>query len=98
MTPLAVHHQYLFDIYKNSGIILNMQYITTICAVKNRVDYYKNSVNNHETVERSYVISATNSLEATGLAASKFWKEINPLSYTYVHQNTSLLTLEDLFG
>ena len=98
MTPLVGQHQYLFDIYKNSDTVIVMQYITTICAVKNRVDYYKNSVNNHETVERSYVISAINSLEATNLAAQKFWKEINPLSYTYVHQNTSLLTLEDLFG
>ena len=90
MTPLAVQHQYLFDIYKNSDTVIVMQYITTICAVKNH--------DCHETVERSYVISAINSFEATGLAASKFWKEINPLSYTYVHQNTSLLTLEDLFG
>ena len=90
MMPLVVQHQYPFDIYKNSDTVIVMQYITTICAVNNH--------DRHETVERSYVISAINRLEATNLAAQKFWKEINPLSYTYVHQNTSILTLEDLFG
>jgi hypothetical protein len=75
---------------KTPILLLLCKYITTICAVNNH--------DCHETVERSYVIFAINSFEATNLAAQKFWKEINPLSYTYVHQNTSLLTLEDLFG
>ena len=58
-----------------------MKYITTICA---------QSVHDHrEIIERSYTISAINSFEATNLAARKFWNEIDPVSYSFIHQHTT---------
>lgn len=58
-----------------------MKYITTICA---------QSVHDpREIIEISYTISAINSSEATNLAARKFWNEVDPIAYSFIHQDTT---------
>ena len=67
-----------------------MNFITTI--------YAQSVYDPREQVERTYTVSAESKIEAEIKALNKFWNEIDCISYSYVDQDTSLLTLEDLFG